>query len=179
VAECLERGDRTTAAAHLGEYVGRHPEQLMFRAQLAELFLTLGDDRTAKLHFERFLEQARVATGPARSHQVHVHTRLMEVGQRAGDRFAELYHRGLGLLLLVKEEDGKPDRDAAFCEEMLCQSLKALQEARRMNPAAPRAALALAEVYERTGNTRAARAEQAAARGTFVPSGQPLRLSRD
>src|SRR5262245_4866266 len=35
VAECLERGDRASAAVHLEAYVRLHPEQLMFRAQLA------------------------------------------------------------------------------------------------------------------------------------------------
>ena len=38
-AECLERGDRARAAVHLEDYVCQHPDQWMFRVQLAEMLL--------------------------------------------------------------------------------------------------------------------------------------------
>ena len=71
----------------------------------------------------------------------------------------------------MKEEDGKPDRDAEFCEEMLCKALRALAGAKELNPSDPRVRVYLAEVYDRSGNRRAAAAERAAAKGGFVPGG--------
>jgi hypothetical protein len=150
----------------------------MFRAQLAELFVRLGRDGDAKCHFERFATDARRATGAPKDHLVHVHTRLMEIGQRTGDRFAEVFHRGTGLLLLAAEEDGKTDRDADFCEEMLCKALQALAEAKELKPAEPRVRAALAEAYDRTGNRRAADAERAATRTAALPTGLTPTLPR-
>jgi thioredoxin-like negative regulator of GroEL len=177
-AECLEKGDRAGAAVHLEAYVRLHPEQIMFRAQLAELLVRVGRDEAAKLHFERFAADAGRATGAPKDHLVHVHTRLMEIGQRGGDRFAELFHRGAGLLLLVAEEDGKPDRDADFCEEMLCKALKALAEARELKPGEVRVRVALAEAYDRAGNRRAADAERSATRNGVLPTGIAPTLPR-
>src|SRR3989442_260131 len=79
----------------------------------------------AKFHYERFVVDGEgvAALGP---HLVTGHIKLMEMAQRSGDRFGELYHRGAGLFLLVKEQDGAKDRDEPFCEEMLCKSLRAL-----------------------------------------------------
>jgi predicted Zn-dependent protease len=168
-AECLERGDSAAAAIHLEAYVRRHPEQLMFRAQLAEMLLRVGRDDDAKVHYERFAADAEAATGAPRTRLVDAHTRLMEIAQRADDRFAEVFHRGVGLLLLVQEQDRSPDRDADFCEEMLCKALRALAEAKELRPADPRVRVYLAEVYDRTGNPRGADAERAAAKGGFVP----------
>ncbi len=176
VADCLERGDRAKAAVHLEAYVRLHPEQIMFRAQLAELFVRLGRDDAAKIHFERFAIDARNATGAPKDHLVHVHTRLMEIGQRSGDSFAEVFHRGVGLLLLVKEEDGKADRDADFCEEMLCKAMKSLAEAKELSPGEAQVRVYLAEVYDRMGNRRAADAERTAARAAAVPAGLGLSL---
>src|SRR5262249_8213644 len=79
VAECLERGDRASAANHLEDYVRLHPDQLMFRAQLAELLLRLGRDRAAKAHYEQFITDAQAATGAPRKQLVNAHTRLMEI----------------------------------------------------------------------------------------------------
>jgi predicted Zn-dependent protease len=167
-AECLERGDRAGAAVHLEAHVRLHPDQLMFRAQLAELLLRLGRDRDAKAHYERFAADAQAATGAPRTHLVTAHTRLMEIAQRADDRFAEVFHRGVGLLLLVKAQDKLPDRDADFAEEMLCKAIKALAEAKELKPADPRVRVYLAEAYDRSGNRRAADAERAAIGNGFV-----------
>lgn len=170
-AEALDRGDKGVAAVHLEAYVRLHPEQLMFRAQLADLLVKVDRPDDARVHYERFAVAARNATGVPKSHLVHVHTRLMEIGQRSGDRFAELYHRGVGLLLLVKDEDGKPDREAEFCEEMLCKAMKALVEAKELNPNETGVRVYLAEVYDRMGNRRAASAERTAASGSVVATG--------
>src|SRR5262245_24100082 len=81
-AACLERGDATGAAGHLETYVCRHPDQIMFRVQLAELLIRVGQDAMAKAHYERFVADAQSATGPPRGHLVTAHTRLMEIAQR-------------------------------------------------------------------------------------------------
>jgi tetratricopeptide (TPR) repeat protein len=176
-AECLGRGDQANAAVHLEAHVLAHPEQVMFRAQLADLLLKLGRDEAAKVHYEEFAAEARRLTGAPRNHLVHVHTQLMELALRSDDRFAEVYHRGAGLLLLAAEQQKAVDRDDEFAEEMLCKALRALSEARRMRPDNAEVRARLAEVYERMGNRRAADAEKIAAGAGVVPTGSlpPLR----
>ena len=168
-AECLERGDAAKAAIHLENYVCRHPEQCLFRMQLAEMLLRLGHESTARAHFERFLADAPPQSSPLRRHKVTAHTRLMEIAQRADDRFAEFFHRGAGLLLLAKEQETLTDSDPTFSEEMLCKAMKALREARELNPSNAQTRNLLAEVYERSGNSHAAEVERAAARQALVP----------
>ncbi|HEV3437772.1 MAG TPA: hypothetical protein VG122_10460 [Gemmata sp.] len=169
VDESLERGDKIAAASHLETYVRQHPDQAMFRLQLAELLLQIKSDARAKVHFEQFVAKAQTATEPVRKYLVHAHTRLMEIGERTDDPFAELFHRGVGLLILVQEQDKTPDRDEGFCEEMLCKALRALNEARERNPGDPRVRVYLAGVYERMGNRRGAATERSAARNGVVP----------
>ena len=168
-ARCLEQGDNSAACTHLDAYVRTHPEQIMFRAQLAELLLRVGRLDDAKAEFERFVADAQAATGPPRSHLVHCHTRLMEIGVRSDDRFAELFHRAVGLLLLVREQDADPNRDAEFREEILCKAVKSLAEAKELRPLDPRVHVYLAEAYDGLGNPRAADAERAAARRVVAP----------
>jgi hypothetical protein len=169
VAESLERGDKLAAAKHLEVYVRRHPDQVMFRLQAAELLVQAQRDDRAKVHFEQFIAAAQVASEPIQQYLVHSHTRLMEIAQRQNDQFGELFHRGVGLLLLVEEQDKSPNRDAAFCEEMLCKALRALNEARDLNPGDPRTRVYLAEIYTRMGNRRGARGERSAAGDGAAP----------
>jgi len=170
-AECLERGDRAGAATHLECYVCRHPDQLMFRAQLAEMFLRLGRDGVARAHFERFAADTQSATGPVRNQLISAHTRLMEIAERAGDRFGEHFHRGVGLLLLAREQDRllSADADPTFAEEMTCKALAALREAKELKPSDARTRAYLSEALERCGSHRAAGAERTAMRQIFVP----------
>lgn len=169
VAESLERGDKIAAADHLEAYVRQHPDQIMFRLQLAELLLQIHSDARARVHFEQFLAKVQVAPDSVSKYLVHVHTRLMEIGLRMDDPFAELFHRGVGLLVLVQEQDKSPDRDESFCEEMLCKSLRALNEAKEKHPDDPRVRVYLAAIYERMGNRRGTTTERAAARNRVVP----------
>jgi hypothetical protein len=164
-AECLRRDDPRGAAAHLDTYVRANPDQPMFRLQLAELYLRCDRPREARFHYERFVADAQVGAVTLRPHLVTAHIKMMELAQRSGDRFGELFNRGTGLLLLVKQQDGAADRDEAFCEEMLCKALRALTDAKELKPGDPRVRVYLAEVLERTGNRRAAAAERSAARG--------------
>ncbi|MBY0459772.1 MAG: hypothetical protein K2V38_20830, partial [Gemmataceae bacterium] len=100
---------------------------------------------------------------------VTAHIQLRQLATAAGDPFGEAFHRGVGLLLLVKEQDGRPDRDPVFCEEMLCKSLRALGEAKDCRPADPRVRIHLAEVYDRAGSARAGDSERRATRGDVAP----------
>lgn len=177
-ADCLSRGDHASAAPHLEAHVRGHPEQVMFRVQLAELYLRLGRDDAAKVHFERFAAEARRTTGPAKKLVVDSHTRLMEIAQRDGDRFGEELHRGVGLLLLAGEQAALPECDAGFCEEVLCKALKALRAAKEMAPDDPEVRYWLAGAYDRTGNPRAADAERAVVRTAVTPSGLGPELAR-
>src|SRR5262245_55198249 len=62
-AKCLQDGDESAACVHLEAHVRAHPEQLMFRAHLAELLMKLGKDAEARRHFERFITDAQTAAG--------------------------------------------------------------------------------------------------------------------
>jgi Flp pilus assembly protein TadD len=170
-AECMERGDRAGAAMHLECYVCRHPDQSMFRAQLAEMLLSLGRDSLARSHFERFLADAAPANGPLRGQIINAHTRLMEIAQRADDRFGELFHRGAGLLLLAREDErlASSDSEPGFAEEMTCKALAALREAKELKPSDARTRVYLAEALARCGNHRAAGAERTAMRQALLP----------
>ena len=157
-AECLQRGEKQAAAGHLESHVRRHPDQPMFRAHLAELLWKLDRGTDARAHFERFVADAQDGAAPVRGHLVHCHTRLMEIARDDGDRYAEAFHRGAGLLRLAEQGGG----DAG--EEVLCQAVKALIEARDLRPGDPRPLVYLALAHDRAGNPRAAQVARAAAR---------------
>jgi hypothetical protein len=181
VAKCLERADHRGAAAHLETYVRAHPDQPLFRLQLAELYLRCDQFAEAKCHYEQFVA---VACGPTLApHVITAHIKLMELAQRSGDTFGELYHRGAGLLLLVASQDSAKDRDAEFCEEMLCKALRALTSAKELKPGDPQVRVCLAEALDRVGSGRAARAERAAVResvtGGLTWSGHSVTGLRD
>ena len=173
VAKCLERDDLRGAATHLEAYVRAHPDQPLFRLQLAELHLRCERPTEARFHYEGFVAGARGVPALV-PHLVTGHIRLMELAQRSGDRFGELYHRGAGLLLLVKAQDADKNRDAQFCEEMLCKALRALTDAKELKPTDPRVRESLAEVLDRAGSRRAASAEREAARASVTGGGWKL-----
>lgn len=162
-ARCIERDDLRGAAGHLDAYVRAHPDQPLYRFQLAELYVRSDRPAGAKFHYEQFARAAQDA--PAlRPQRVTAHTRLMEMAQRSGDGFGELFHRGAGLLLVVEQMDALKERDEALREEMLCKALRALCDAKERRPTDPRVRAYLADVYVRMGNPQAASAERTAAR---------------
>jgi hypothetical protein len=173
VAQCLERDDFRGATTHLETYVRAHPDQPLFRLQLAELYLRCERPAEARFHYEGFAADARGVPALV-PHLVTGHIRLMELAQRSGDKFGELYHRGAGLLLLVTAQDSAKDRDALFCEEMLCKALRALTDAKELKPNDPRARASLAEALDRVGSRRAASAEREAARASVTSGGWKL-----
>ena len=173
-AECTGRGDQPAAASHLERYVCANPDQLMFRAHLAELLFKIDQPERAKFHFETFIAEAQTATGPPNAHMVHCHTRLMEIGGRGDDRYTEMLHRGVGLLILVKDAEA----DDEFREEMLCKAIKALLEAKECKPTDARVQVYLADAHALAGNRRAADAARGAARSFATPGTLTVAESR-
>ena len=164
-AECTGRGDQPAAAGHIERYVRANPDQIMFRAHLAELLFKLDQPERAKFHFDTFVADAQSATGPVKAHLVHCHTRLMEIGGRADDRYTEMLHRGIGLLILVRDTEGEDE----FREEMLCKAIKAFLEAAAEKPTDARVQLYLADAHDLAGNRRGADAARAAAKAFATP----------
>ena len=164
-ADSLARGDEPTAANHFEVYVRRNPDQLMFRVHLADLLFKLQRTVDAKPHYERFIADAQESTGTPQSRLVHCHTRLMEIAREADDRFAELLHRGVGLVLLTRQES--EDRETR--EEILCKAIATLVEAKTLRPSDPRVCVYLGEAHERAGNRRAADTARAVARNRMTP----------
>jgi predicted Zn-dependent protease len=163
-AACVDRGDEPAAVPHLQAHLTARPDAVMIRAYLAELLLRTGKPAEAREQFERFTRQACGMTGATGQHLVHAHTRLMEIAEAGEDKFAEQLHRGIAMVLLVRKWDAEPTVDGGqLAESTLAQAGRALREAERRRPADPRAAVYLAEVYERLGQASAARA--AAKRG--------------
>ncbi len=170
-AKALDRGDDAGAVPHLQAVVKAHPDQVLFRANLAEALLKVGRADEARDHFERYVAAVQGTTGPAERHRVHCHTRLMEIARDGGDRGGELFHKGVGLLLLSADADAE---DEAFGEVALCQAARALEEAGRQRPGNARVNLYLGDAYARMGNRRAAGRAWAAARdavpGALTPT---------
>ena len=164
-AECLARGDEPAAANHFTAHLRQHPDQLMFRLHLADLLLKLHREKEAQAHYERFIAGAQESSGSPRDRIVHCHTRLMEIAQLADDRFAELLHRGIGLVILTRQETD----DLETREEILCKAIAALGEAKVLRPTDPRVHVYLAEAHDRAGNRRAADVARAAARNLAAP----------
>ncbi len=141
----------------------------MIRAYLAELLLKTGKPTDARREFEQFTRQACGMSGEAGRHLVHAHTRLMEIAAEADDPFAEHLHRGIALLLMVRQWATEPPADGGeLAESTLVNAARELRQAERGRPTDPRANVYLAEVYDRLGQPAAART---AARRVKGPDG--------
>ena len=179
-AECLDRGDDAGAVPHLRAYVTANPDAVMVRAHLAELLYRAGKHAEARGQFERSVADCQLATGPAKGHLVHCHTRLMAIAEATADPFHEQLHRGVGLVRLVERWDADPDRrDEVAAEQALAKAVAALRAARDVRPADPRANLYLGDALARLGQPSAARAAYRAARaGLPDPAVTPAERER-
>jgi hypothetical protein len=162
-ADCLDRGDSAGAARHLAEHVDRHPDQVLFRLQLAELLYEQERYAAAGRQFEAAIGHAQDGAPAVRKHLIHCHTRLMEVARATEDTYAERLHRGIGLYLVGVQLSRKEEADEA--ERLLCKAVAELREAQAVRPADARAGWYLYRVWVELGQPRpAARAlEQARA----------------
>jgi tetratricopeptide (TPR) repeat protein len=154
-ADCLERGDLTAAAPHLEAHVREYPDQVVFRAQLADLLCRLDRLPEAQAHFEAAIAKAQDGPPVLRKELVHYHTRLMEIAQQRNDEYAEHLHRGIGLYLVAA---GLADRDgeAGDVERLLCKAAMALKDAQETRPDDARAAWYLYRVWSRLDQPRPA-----------------------
>jgi tetratricopeptide (TPR) repeat protein len=153
----LDRGDREAALPHLRVHVAQHPDAVQIRAYLGELLYSLGQYDHARGQFLRVAADAARSPGEIRNHLVHVHTRLMEIALRQNDRYPEYFHRGVGLVLLVRQWDTDPaTRDEIQVETTLVKAVAALREACRENPDDPEPTQYLAEALDRLGQPSAA-----------------------
>lgn len=158
-AELLDAGDHAAALAQLTAHVKARPDAVMIRAYLAELHFKHGQPDKAKAHFERFVRDAADLGGTAGQHRAHGHTRLMEIAAANDDAFGEHLHRGIGLVLLVRQWDTEPDADdAGLTESTLVRAAGALKVARELDAKDVRAHLYLSEALARLGQHSAARA---------------------
>jgi hypothetical protein len=124
---------------------------------LAELMLRLNRLPEAQRHFERFIADAQDADGPAHKHLVHCHTRLMEIAQDREDAYAEHLHRGIGLLLLAKQQALLPEtRDPVLHQQLLCKAAGELRLASKARPDEARPCWYLFEVWSALDQPRPA-----------------------
>lgn len=158
-ADCLDRDDGAGAVVHFTAHVKVHPEQVMFRAYLAEQLFRLKRFDLAAAHFERFIADAQPMTGAPHEHLVHCHTRLTTMAAARGDGYREGLNRGISLLQLAA---GWPDDEQR--RMALRKAAGALREALDERPGCPRAYYYLAMVYERLGQPASAEAARTAAR---------------
>ena len=167
-ADCLERGDDSAAATHLERHVGQHPDQIVFRARLADLLTRLDRLPEAQAHFEAAAAAAQDGPAAARREMVHYHTRLMEIARHREDAYAEHLHRGIGLYLVGSR---LADKDAGEAERLLCKAAAALKEAQDIRPDDARPAWYLYRAWSQLDQPRPAERalRKAVANAPFSP----------
>jgi len=154
-ADCLERGDLTAAARHLEAHVREFPDQVVFRAQLADLLCRLDRQPDAQAHLETAVVKAQDGPPVLRKELVHYHTRLMEIARQRDDEYAEHLHRGIGLYLVaarLADQDG----GSGDVERLMCKAAMALKDAQEKRPDDARAAWYLYRVWSHLDQPRPA-----------------------
>ncbi|MSR52390.1 MAG: hypothetical protein EXS09_03750 [Gemmataceae bacterium] len=152
--DCLDRGEDEAAARHLKVHVTRHADQVVFRAQLAELLLRLNRFAEAESEFEAAIASTQAGPPTAKNRLVHYHTRLMEIAREREDEYSEFLHRGIGLHLVACQLAGRGD--PGDVERLLCKAATALKEAQTKRPEDARAAWYLYRVWSQLDQPRPA-----------------------
>ena len=160
-ADCLERGDDAAAAVHLERHVGENPDQIVFRARLADLLVRLDRLPAAQAQYEAAAAHAHDGPPAARRQLVHYHTRLMEIARSRGDDYAEHLHRGIGLYFVGRRLSDEGSTDEV--ERILCKAAAALKEAQAARPDEARPAWYLYCIWSHLDQPRPA--ERATASG--------------
>jgi tetratricopeptide (TPR) repeat protein len=183
-AAFLEKGQDTTAAEHMGNYLRLQPDHVVVRVHYADLLLRLGRPSEAREQFERFVADAQVRPALAEEHLVHCHSRLMEIAEGLEDEYSEHLHRGIGLYLLAKQRAELPDAPGELSAEgMLCKAAGELTLASRGRPDEARPCWYLSAVWTELAQRRPAarwlRAAEAAAPFSYLTPGErdALRLA--
>lgn len=129
----LEKGDSATACVHLASYLQAHPENGLMRVHHAELLWRLKKHREARTAFESAL--ADNESDLPTSHQIHCHSRLMQLAEIEENEYAEHLHRGIGLLLLARERAALGENAGELTvESLLCRAAGELTLARLQRP---------------------------------------------
>lgn len=134
-ADAMVAGNDVVAAKQLTRHVKAHPDQLVFRNQLAEILFKLERYADAQYHFEKFDEMATGSSKSLLGRRIHCHTRLMEIAQIREEAFAEKLHRGIGLFLIGCEVQSKaedPGELSADAEKLWCRAANELNEAHKL-----------------------------------------------
>jgi tetratricopeptide (TPR) repeat protein len=153
-ADCLDRGDESAAARHLEKHISEHPDQVVFRAQLAELLARLDQLPEAQAHYEAAAASAQDGPPVVRKNLVRYHTRLMEIARQRADVYAEHLHQGIGLYLVAGRLSDSAE--AGDVERLLCKAAKALKEAQDLRPDDARPAWYLYRVWSQLEQPRPA-----------------------
>jgi tetratricopeptide (TPR) repeat protein len=153
-ADCLGRGDEPAAARHLEKHVEGHPDQVVFRAQLADLLARLDRLPEAQAHYEAAAASAQEGPPVLKKDLVRYHTRLMEIARARADAYAEHLHQGIGLYLVAGRLSAAAD--AGDVERLLCKAAKALKEAQDLRPDDARPAWYLYRVWSQLDQPRPA-----------------------
>jgi tetratricopeptide (TPR) repeat protein len=153
-ADCLDRGDESAAARYLEQHVEEHPDQVVFRARLADLLARLDRLPEAQAQYEAAAACAQDGPPVLKKDLVRYHTRLMEIARARDDAYAEHLHRGIGLYL-VAGRLGEP-ADPGEVERLLCKAAKALKDAQDLRPDDARAAWYLYRVWSKLDQPRPA-----------------------
>src|SRR5262245_2094305 len=167
-AECLERGDDAAALPHLARYLAANPEHATIRAHLGEVLMRQGLRADARREFERYIADAQEQGDNQRL--VHAHTRLAEIATADSDEYREHLHRGIGLFLLAKQVQAKPEDDAPDPQKLLFKAAAELKSAARLRPDEARAHWYTYEVWTHLGQSLPARTSLRRARDCAVLS---------
>lgn len=174
-AAALDAGQLELAAALLDQFVHDHPDQILVRAQYAELLYRLGKNFDAKLHFEMFIALAQEHGDAAFRFLLHSHSRLVALAEADHNAYAEHLHRGLGLYLLACRRSAEEQVEGSLTPAALfCRAAAELQKARAERPDEARPHLYLYAVWSRLGQPAAAsaalrQADQLAALSFLTP----------
>jgi tetratricopeptide (TPR) repeat protein len=171
-AQCIDRGDEPAAITHLSAHVRARPDAAMIRAYLAELLFQQGQFPESRRHFERFSFESHAENPEQLKPLVHCHTRLMQIAEEQNDSYREHLHRGIGLVLLVRQWDQEADPGAPeMKEQTLTKAAAALRGAVAVKAADPRALVYLAETYSQMGQASSARTAARKAKALLPDAG--------
>jgi tetratricopeptide (TPR) repeat protein len=129
----LEKGEDSAACEFLSHFLTFHPTHLTARAQLAELLLRQDRVIEARAHFLHYLKEAQDQGENWLKQRIQVHSRLLELAERAEDAFEEHLHRGIGFFLLAQRQEVLGEGQGGLTTQgLLCKAAGELTAARRL-----------------------------------------------
>jgi thioredoxin-like negative regulator of GroEL len=163
-AAALAVGREGDAAELLARHVDAFPDELLVRAQLAELLYRQGSYVKARRQFALFLAAAQGQRDIAFRYIIHGHSRLVDISEKLDLPYEEHLNRGIGLYLLAKRRAQEPELNGEFSATMLfTRAAQELQKARALDSQQARVHLYLFRVWTELGQVGAAQAALAEA----------------